>query len=256
MLRIGVVGVGTIGEALVRGLVAAHGDQARVLLSPRGQDRAQRLAAEFDEVTVMESNQAVLDGADWVVLALIPSLAQGIIQALAFRPDHQVVTLVADFDLARMRALTGPTAMLCRMVPLPFVEYRVGPLTVYPVTPELETVFGPLGDLMPASDERALDTMMAITSMMSAFYAVVGELVAWGRDHGLAPELSARYTTAFFEALLFKSQRLDAGELVEHWREMTPGGLNELTVGRLEQAGAITAWSEALDEVMARISRP
>jgi pyrroline-5-carboxylate reductase len=255
MPKIGVVGVGTIGEALVRGLVAAHGANAQVFLSPRGEERARRLASGFDTVTVMQSNQAVLDQSNWVVLAVIPRMAEEVVRSLTFRRDHQVISLVADFDLARMRGLTGETESLARMVPLPFVEYRIGPLAVYPATPELEAVFTPLGDLMPASDENALDTMMVITSMMSAFYAVVGELVNWGSRYGLSPDLSARYTIAFFEALLFKAKRLDAAELIEHWREMTPGGLNELTVGSLQSKGAITAWGEALDHVMARISR-
>jgi hypothetical protein len=36
---------------------------------------------------------------------------------------------------------------------------------------------------------------------------------------------------------------------------MTPGGLNELTVTSIQQAGGIAAWPEAMDKVLAR-TRP
>ncbi|MDR1386130.1 MAG: NAD(P)-binding domain-containing protein [Propionibacteriaceae bacterium] len=248
--------MGTIGEALVRGLVSAHGPQLEVVLSPRNAERARELADRFDDVEVLSSNQAVLDRSDWVVLAVIPRLAQQIISELRFRPEQRVVSLVADFDLTRLRALVGPTALLARMVPLPFVAERIGPLTAYPVTAEVEAVFGPLGDLVAARDEAALDLLMTITSLMSPYYAVIGQVVAWGVRQGLPADLTARFTLSLFQAWLAQGRRLEPAALVEHWREMTPGGLNQLAMEVLEQGDAIGRWSQAMDQILARIRPP
>jgi len=246
--RIGVIGVGIIGEPVVRGLVAAHGAKADIHLSPRSAARSAALAAEFGNVVVEASDQEVLDKSDWVIAALLPSTAEQILRELAFRPNHRLVSLIGTADIAALREWTG-VATVTRMVPLPYVAQRMGPIATYPVTPEAEAVFGGLGMLVPADDERGLDTMSTITSMQSAFFATVGEVVGWGSRHGLSPETAQQFTLAFFAALLAKAGTLGPSELAEHWREMTPGGLNYTSMAHLNGAGAIAAWSDAMDAV-------
>ncbi|MDR1791135.1 MAG: NAD(P)-binding domain-containing protein [Propionibacteriaceae bacterium] len=252
-MRIGVIGVGIIGEAFIRGVLAAQ-PTARVFLSPRNAERAAALAAEFANVEVLASNQAVLDASEWVVLSVLAPSAPEILGALRFREDHRVITLIGGYHLDEVRALIGPTATLARMVPLPYIVHQVGPLATYPLTAEVEAEFAGLGELFPAPDEPCLDVIVAITAMMSALFATLGGLVSWADAHGLSPELAQRFTLEFVGALLYKAGTLRPDELVEHWREMTPGGLNHESMTALQQAGAFAAWSAAMDRVWARIN--
>jgi len=248
--RIGVIGVGIIGEPVVRGLVAVHGAGAEIHLSPRTASRAAALAA-YPNVTVEADNQGVADRSDWVILAVLPGVAEAIIRGVRFRADHRIVSLISTASLADLRAWTGVTA-ITRMVPLPYVAQRQGPIATYPMSDEVAAVFGGLGTLVAADDEAGLETMSTITSMQSAFFAAVAEVVGWASAHGVRPEAAERFTLDFFAALLAKSATLSPADLAEHWREMTPGGLNHTAMTYLTAEGAIAAWSGAMDAVLAR----
>ena len=250
-IRIGVIGVGIIGEPFVRGLVRAQGDDVAIRLSPRNAERSRRLAAEFGNVRVCQTDQEVLDQSDWVVLALLGEVAQGIVRGLAFRPDQRVISLISAATVADIQRWTK-VAVVAKMIPLPFVAYCVGPLAVYPLTPEIVQVFGGLGALAAAQDEAGLDTMSVITSTQSAFFATLAEVVKWSSRHGLAPEVAQQFSLDFFAALLFKAGTLPPAELLDHWREMTPGGLNHAAMTQLFADDAIAAWSRAMDAVQAR----
>ena len=249
--RIGVIGVGIIGEPVVRGLIGAHGDNVEIRLSPRNAERSAALASAFANVEVAASNQEVVDCSDWLIVALLPSVAQEVLRELTFRPGQRLVSLIGTADIAALREWTG-VAAITRMVPLPYVAQRTGPIAAYPVTPALEEVFGGLGTLVAADDEDGLNTLSTVTSMQSAFFATVGEVVGWASRHGVTPEAAQRFTIDFFAALLAKAEALTPSELAEHWREMTPGGLNHTAMTHLQHTGAITAWSDAMQAVDTR----
>ncbi|MCW5952785.1 MAG: NAD(P)-binding domain-containing protein [Propionibacteriaceae bacterium] len=253
--RIGVLGVGIIGEPVVRGLIRAHGDDIEIRLSPRSAERSARLAYEFRQVRVSASNQEVLDGSDWIVVALLGPAAEGIVRCLDFRPDHRVVSLIGSADLASLRDWTGRSA-ITRMIPLPYVAHGLGPVATYPLNAEVERVFGGLGTLVAAEDEADLDTIATITSTQSAFFAVVGEVVRWGSRQGLAPGTAQDFALQFYAALLVRAARLGPAELMEHWREMTPGGFNHTAMTSLIGMDAIQAWPVAMDAVKARLDTP
>ena len=70
-MRLGFVGTGTIAAAMVEGLGGG------AVLSPRGAVVAADLSRRFPGVTVADSNQAVLDQSDMVVLAMWPAGGRG-----------------------------------------------------------------------------------------------------------------------------------------------------------------------------------
>ncbi|MDR0848716.1 MAG: NAD(P)-binding domain-containing protein [Propionibacteriaceae bacterium] len=249
-VHIGIIGVGIIGEPFVRGLAGGPED-IDVHLSPRNAERSARLAAEFANVTVEESNQDVVDKSDWVVLALLPEAAEAIVRDLTFRPDQRIITFISTATLAQVRDWTGVESVT-KMVPLPYVAYRVGPIATYPLTPEVEEVFGRLGTLAATEDEDGLNAMSTITSMQSAFFATIGEVAVWGGRNGLSPESSQRFTLDFLEALIHKARTLTPDELADHWREMTPGGLNHTAITLLQNRGSLHAWQDAMDAVKRR----
>jgi pyrroline-5-carboxylate reductase len=249
--RIGIIGVGIIGEPFVRGLVRAHGSDVAVYLSPRNPERVARLVAEFENVHACASNQEVADRCDWVVLALLGDAAEVIIRSVIFRSDQRVITVIAAASISDIQQWTGCSAVH-KLIPLPYVAFCTGPLAAFPVTPELTDVVGRLGALAVPDDEAGLDVMSTITSTQSAFFATIAEVAGWAADHKLNPAVAQRFTLDFLSALVFKAGTLTPSELTDHWREMTPGGLNHTAMTSLRDAGAIEAWSAAMDAVAAR----
>ena len=70
MVRLGFIGTGTIVAAMVRGLKGSALQDWPVVLSPRNAEVGRRLADELSGVAVAASNQAVIDAADIVILAV------------------------------------------------------------------------------------------------------------------------------------------------------------------------------------------
>ena len=60
-MNIGFLGTGAITSAMVTGLCSEDGGRYGICVSPRNQGVSAQLAARFPQVTVAESNQAVLE---------------------------------------------------------------------------------------------------------------------------------------------------------------------------------------------------
>ena len=254
-MRVGVVGVGTIAAYMVKGLLAERDKDVELYLSPRGTARTAELARLFPHVRVMPTNQAVLDESDWVLLAVRPQDAEEAVRPLRFSAGHKVLSVIAMTSLARLQTLMPKVNTFVRMIPLPFIERRSGPVVIYPDNQEILSLFEGLGQVILPRNEALLDVFSAISSSMSMFYRIVGQVAGWGEESGLSAEDAAAYTLSFYGALVETGARTPPAGLGNLWREMTPGGLNARAVEVMEAGGGFEIWNNALDEVMARIRR-
>mmetsp|Transcript_5072 Transcript_5072/g.10390 ORF Transcript_5072/g.10390 Transcript_5072/m.10390 type:complete len:80 (-) Transcript_5072:42-281(-) len=79
MPTLGFVGCGAIAEAVVRGLCTipdvSFRDKLSIILSPRSAEKSSALAAEFGMCSRAETNQEVVDRADWVFVCRFPTRA-------------------------------------------------------------------------------------------------------------------------------------------------------------------------------------
>jgi hypothetical protein len=96
---------------------------------------AAALAAKFPNVAVAESNQAVLDGSDVAMLAIRPQVTVEVLSDLKFRPDHQVISLMAITPLEKVSTLVAPASKVVRAIPMPMVAHLCGPTAIYPPDP-------------------------------------------------------------------------------------------------------------------------
>lgn len=252
--RVGFVGVGTIAEALITGMCARGEQRATFLLSPRNAEIAERLARRFSFVKVSRDNQAVVDGSDIIFLAVRPQIAADVLGALKFRPGQRIVSLIATFDVARLRPLVAPATVIARATPLPAVAQRLGPLTLYPPVPEIARLLEGLGQLVQLENESDLDAFWAVTGLMGSYFGWLNEMGGWLARQNLKPEQIQPYLASMFEALgVTAAQRSGEGFerlIVEH---STAGGLNEQAYRELKAAGWTALISQALDLIHARI---
>ncbi|MGH7211159.1 MAG: NAD(P)-binding domain-containing protein [Acetobacteraceae bacterium] len=149
--RLGFIGCGTITAAIVTGLNAS-GYDGPIAVSPRNAQVSADLARRFANVTVAATNQAALDACDVAILAVRPQILAAVLPELRFRPDHQVIRLVAATSLAYLRAGPAPAAAVTRAVPLPMVARRQGPTAIYPASPVAKALFDALGSAIELSD--------------------------------------------------------------------------------------------------------
>lgn len=255
-MKLGFVGTGAITSAMVTGLCAEGGTEFSIRLSPRNAKTAAELAERFGQVSVAESNQQVLDDSDVVVLAVRPQVAQEVISELRFRPEHEVVTLVAGFRVERMRGMVAPAARVTRAVPLPMSARRRCPTAMYPRDEMAIRLFGALGAAFAVETEHALEAFSTATSTMAAYFSFADAISGWLVKEGIPQEQAREYT-----ARIFAGMSATAVEAPEHTFEVlakdhaTPGGLNEQVVKNLRAHGVFETLRESLDAVMGRVQK-
>jgi pyrroline-5-carboxylate reductase len=252
--RLGFIGVGTIAEALITGMCAGGKQRGTFLLSPRNADIAKRLAERFSSVEVARDNQSVIDASDIIFLAIRPQVAVDVLGALKFRQDQRIVSLIATFDVARLRTLVAPAGTITRAAPLPGVARRLGPLTLYPPVPEIAALLEGLGQLIQLQNEADLEAFWAVTGLMGSYFGMLDEIAGWLTRQKLEEAQIRPFVSAMFEALaVTAAERSSEGFdrlVVEH---STPGGLNEQAYRELQAAGWTGLISQALDLIHARV---
>jgi pyrroline-5-carboxylate reductase len=252
--KLGFIGTGTIAEALITGMCAAGEQRANFLLSPRNSDIANRLARRFPFIEVAADNQAVIDGSDIIFLAVRPQVAADVLGALKFRPDQRIVSLIATFNVARLRTLVAPADAIMRAAPLPPVARRLGALTLYPPVAEIAGLLEGLGQLVQLENESDLDAFWAATSLMAGYFGLLDEIAGWLSRQNLQDTQVRPFVAALFDGLAATAvQRAMDGFDTLAMEHSTPGGLNEQAYRELKAAGWTGLISQTLDLMHARI---
>jgi len=245
---VGILGVGRLGEALARAMLALRG-QETLFVTRRSEERVARLGKSDARVRPC-GPQEVLDACDHVLVALGPDSARELLGALAFQPHHHVISVMAEISLDELRALTGGAASASRVLALPAVANGGQQLPVYPATPAVERLFGGRNRLINVASEHELLTFWSITGLLSSVLAV-GEVAArWLEQAGIeARDAEAYARTLFSEVYGLTEHGFDQG--LRH--VSTPGGLNVMMLERLQRAGLQQQLSDGLDEVNQRL---
>jgi pyrroline-5-carboxylate reductase len=249
----GVIGVGSIAAAIVRGLCGGVAEPPAVVLSPRNAERATGLAASLPSVRVAPGNQAVVDASEVVVVCLRPGDAADVLAGLDFRPDQAVVSAVAGLPLADLAELVSPARDVARSIPLPAVATRASLTPVHPATPAVTALFDRLGGSLAVDSESAYESVAAASATVAAHFRYLGTIAEWLADRGVGEHEARRYVADTFMALSDELAAPGADFAALAGAHMTPGGLNEQLARDLGDAGVYDAVRAALDGVLARL---
>jgi pyrroline-5-carboxylate reductase len=250
----GVVGVGSIAEAIVVGLCDGVTDAPDVVLSPRSADRSAALAERFATVRVAADNQSVLDDSDVVVVCLLPGNAAEVLAGLTFRADQAVVSAVAGLTVADLRTIVAPATDIARSIPLPAVATRDSVTPVHPATAAITELFGRLGGSLAIDDELAYEAVAAASATVAAHFRYLGTIADWLTDKGIAGDQARRYVADTFAALSAELGQPGADFTALANAHATPGGLNEQFARDLGDAGVYDEMRVGLDAILSRIA--
>jgi pyrroline-5-carboxylate reductase len=252
--RIGIIGVGTIAEALTNSLCAFGDQRAKILLSPRNKAISGRLALRYPDVRVATDSQTVVDCSEIVILSVRPQVTEEVLGALRFRPDHKIVSLIATFNVERLSSLVAPANEISRAIPLPPIAERRGPLTLFTQSEEIAQLLDGLGRLIRVEDETHLELVSAITSLMGTYFGMMGVVDHWLIEGGFKPEASRALIAELFFNLAQAAESRSEESFTRLSREYsTPGGLNEQAWRELQAVGWADQIQAALDLILDRI---
>jgi len=251
---LGFVGAGVLVSSIVTGICSSPElRDTRIVLSPRNAEISATLSGMYANVKVASSNQEVIDEADWVFISVTPPVAESVVRELRFRQEHVVISVVATKRLDTVRSWMSEVSGLFRMVPMPFIARRVGPIALYPPNAEIERFFGHLGRVVVMEAEPQVELANAITSVTNATYTLIEKIADWGERNGMGREASRDYTISYFDAMLEQIIGDRARELPRFVEERTPGGMNDTVLRLIAGRGAFDLWDEGLDAAIKRI---
>ncbi len=245
-MRIGLIGAGSMGGALARGL----GEP--LLVADADPDRAAALAAEVGGEAL--GNAEVGQRANLVILAHKPGQLDDVAESLG-GGEFAVVSILGGTPLSALER-AHPGRPVYRFMPNIAAEARQGVLCYAPGQhategPEAEVLelFGRLGTVVPLS-EPLIEPATALMGCGPAFFALVVEaLVDAGVRHGLQPEEAALLTaeTMAGTAAMLREDGYDTAGLRQ--RVTSPGGSTARGLAALERGGLRAAFADAVDAV-------
>lgn len=201
MKRIGIIGVGEIGRAIVAGLRHGGGTSPEVFLSPRGARTAAELAERYEGVQVCADNQEVVDRSDLVIIAVRRQDRHDALAGLTVDDDKIVVNVMAGVGNDDLRRLLATDAPLARAIPLPAIRERRSVTVVYPSYPAVDSLFEQMGGALPVADEAAFDVFSALTGTLTTHYTYLATLTSWAAGQGIAPDDAERYVRSLFQGV-------------------------------------------------------
>ena len=117
--KIGVIGAGKIGSAIVRGVIAAGVAKAgQIMASDVSKPLRDSLAKETG-IEATASNAKLCDFADIVILAVKPQVIDAVAEEIAKKigKTKLVVSVAAGVPLSRLAAKLGASARIVRVMP-------------------------------------------------------------------------------------------------------------------------------------------
>ena len=259
--RLGFIGCGNMGEALVKGLVEAHVVSADLITA--FDTRADQLA-ELDRrygVRPAKSNGDVVRESDVVLLAVKPQIMAPVLAEIASAASRRqlLISIAAGVSTATIRAGVGKDVRLIRVMPNTPALVLQGATAIAKgkdLEPgDLETaqeIFGAVGKVV-VLDEELMDAVTGLSGSGPAYVAVVIESLAdggvkMGLDRVTAMTLATQ--TVLGAAKLLLETNLHPGALKD--MVSSPGGTSIAGIAALEEGGIRTTFIKAVERATLR----
>ena len=259
-LRIAFIGAGNMAASLIGGLRAQGMSAAQICASEPGAEQRARISAEHG-ITVYESNQQAISGADLIVLAVKPQIMKAVCLALAphLQANQLIVSIAAGISCASLNNWLGPQPLVRCMPNTPaLVRQGVSGLFANAQVSatqreQAEQVLSAVGMVLWLDNEAQIDAVTAVSGSGPAyFFLLIEAMSAAGVQLGLTPETATQLSiqTALGAARMAVSSDVDAGELRR--RVTSPNGTTEAAIKTFQAGGFAALVEKALTAAATR----
>ncbi|MFT4150676.1 MAG: NAD(P)-binding domain-containing protein [Paracoccaceae bacterium] len=248
-MRLGVLGVGHLARAILKGLDRAGVDPSQVILSPRGHGPELAAAQGYG---LAADNVELVARADVVLLAVRPAAAASAVTGLPWRAGQVLLSACAGVSADTLSSV-APGARVVRIMPMTAAEIGRSPTTIFPDDPVARGWIEKLGPVVPLAREQDFE----VATVSAAVYGWAQDLIARTADWSAAQGLDAA-TARLLVARTFEG----AGALIAEKPEpmpqlleelVTPGGITERGLQVLGGAGLPAAWDAACQAVLDKL---
>lgn len=248
MKKIGVLGVGDLTEKVVRGL-RRGGYYGPIYLSPRNQEKAEKLAKEFG-CEVLADNQSVVDAAQILLLGVRPDSLESLAHSVDIGPQHLLVSFIAGASQRELMQLFGTDKTIRSMLSYA-AETNNTTVVLNPPSAEIEALFSSLGTLVPVEREEQFELATVAACVNGWFYFLLHDLHRWITDKGLDPDQSRKLVLGSLNDCIAYAERHEDRSFAELGNSIaTPGTFTALGLEMLGLHQANAAWSAACEVVL------
>ncbi|MCD6145075.1 pyrroline-5-carboxylate reductase [ANME-2 cluster archaeon] len=254
-MKIGFVGAGRIGEALIRGVLAADLTQNdQIFAGDVDADRLNALSKELGINTSTDNND-VVNNAEVIILAVKPQIISAVLQTIKPRitREHIIISVAAGVPIRAIEENLPDGAHLIRVMPNIACTVRQAISAIcagsYATGSDEETariILGSVGRVVTVP-ESMMDAVTGLSGSGPAFVSVIIEAMADGGVHeglprDIALELAAQ--TVLGAAAMILETRSHPGALKD--MVTSPAGTTIRGIRALEEHGLRAAMMDAV----------
>lgn len=259
-LRLGVIGAGNMGEAILRGfLTSGYAADTETALFDLDVEKCRALEKEFG-VTVAASLEALIDGSDILLVAVKPNVCTYLFAEQFERfADKAVVSIAAGWGGERLKNALPKTVRILRVMPNTpamigqgMIVFESGDSLTEDERAFAKTLFGAVGDVISV-EPKLMDAVTAVSGSGPAYvYLFIEALADGGVKAGLPRQIALKLAaqTVKGAAMMVSETGVHPGELKD--RVCSPGGTTIEAVAVLEQKGLRAAVIAAVDACCAK----
>jgi pyrroline-5-carboxylate reductase len=259
--RVGFVGGGNMGEALIRGLLGTSLVPAELLAATDVRaERTAQLSRQFG-ITAHGDNGRLVREADVVILAVKPQIMGAVVAEIApvVTARHLLISIAAGVSTAAIRAALGKEARIIRVMPNTPALVLQGAAAIARgpgLGPDdlatAEAIFGAVGRVV-VLDETLMDAVTGLSGSGPGYVAVVIEALAdggvkMGLDRATAMTLATQ--TVLGAAHLLAETGMHPGALKD--MVSSPGGTTIAGISALEEGGLRSTLIRAVERATQR----
>ena len=251
-MNIGFIGTGHIASSVIEGIFKSNLKIKKIYISPRNQLIAKKLSKKFKKINIAKHNQQVIDMSDWVFLAVTPLVGENILRHLYFKKNQKIISFISTIDSHILKQYTRNNN-ITRVLPLPFIGIKKGPIIVCPPDRKINFFFKQLGKVIEVKNEKISKNFWTTSSFMAPFYEMLAVKSNWLVSKGVKKKEAEDYVRELFLALSEDAVKKKNTSLKQLTSEsQTPGGINAQALRELKKKKFYKIQQKVLNSVFKR----
>ncbi len=244
-LKIGVIGSGNMGKALIKGLVESSVYPQNISVFDLDKKKVDAVRKET-HVKIAKSNRNCASLSDVLILAVKPKDLQGVAEDIASVIDRDclVISIAAGMPLAKIGAYFKKPLPLVRVMPnMPALvgsgmsALSLGKYATQKHKKIAEAIFSAIGDVVE-TQEKMLDLVTAVSGSGPAYFFLLAEkLIEAAYEMGMKVDVAKRlvYQTALGSGKVLVQSGEDPEVLID--RVASKGGTTEAALKIFQKQG-------------------
>ncbi len=248
-MKIGFLGTGHITSSIIEGIFKSKLKIKKIYISPRNRLIATRLRRKYKRIIIAKNNQELVNKSKWVFLAVTPSVGKKILKKINFS-NKKIISFISTINLENLKKLTKRKE-ITRVIPLPFIGMRVGPIVIFPTDSSVKNFFKHLGSVIEIKKEKISKNFWATSSFMAPYYNLLSSTSDWLVKKGVKRKQAENYVRELFLALSQDAKnknKLSLKQLVVE--SQTPGGTNAYVLKELKKKKFYKVQQKVLNSIL------